>query len=180
MADNLYAPPKSDLSKPSENSEPHKNAFNRSMVIAAIIWVSIYILIAIVDLVEPDGTILAEDLAAPFIGFFHIILAIYLIQRVRVKGLGTSNKVATEALGVWGYFWRFAVTILMSAIALLVLVVLILSITGFDLTERTSMLTTTIIYGLVQFPAILLVVWAIFSKDRSGQFKSFIGFFRGY
>lgn len=179
MTDNLYAPPESKLSKPTEKSVPYRNSFNRSMIISAIILSALIVTNTVLGFIlEP--TKIYTELVSTLIGISQTILSIYFIKRLRVKNLGTSNEFAATELGVWGYCWRCIVALFTAFILLFVPIILIATATGFALTERTSMLTATVIYGLAMYPVLVFVIWALFSKDRSTQFKKFIAFFRGY
>ena len=181
MTDNLYAPPKADLTKPSEKGEPYLNGFDRPMVIAAILLVIVSILITVVFYTyDPTSFVLVNEIVSVVIGIALTIFTLYFVKRLRVVGLGTALENAGKPLGILGYFWRTFLIETVGAIALMVVLVVILMLSGVDPDEFFNSLMGIIIISLLLFPVYLFCTWAFFSRDRSGQLNGFFKMFRGY
>jgi len=176
-----YMPPKATLSDPIVEREAYTNRFSRNMLIATTIMSLPFVIIFVLEyFIDPKAIDVPKEIVSTLFVIAQLILVVYLIRRVRVKNLGTNNEIVPQELGVWGYCWRTVVASLVSMILVLIPAALMATLTGFSLVERVPMLTATVIYGLISFPALIIVTWALFSKDRSSQAKSVAGIFRGY
>lgn len=181
MTDNLYAPPQADLTKPSDKGEPYQNGFDRPMVIATILLVMVSILITVVFYIyDPASFVLVNEMVGLVLGIGLSVFAVYFVKRLRVVGLGTTLENAGKPLGVLGYFWRVFLIETVSAIALIVVLVVIMMLFGIDPDEFFDSLMGIVIISLLLFPVYLFCTWAFFSKDRSGQLNGFFKMFRGY
>ena len=181
MTDNLYAPPKADLTKPSVKGEPYRNSFDRPMVIAAILSVLVSILTTVVFYVYDSASFtIVNEAVSVFIGIALIIFTVYFVKRLRVVGLGTELESAGKSLGAWGYFWRTFLVQTVGAVLLMAVLVTIMLLAGVDPSEFFNSLLGVIVINLLLFPVVLFCTWLLFSKDRTGQLNGFFKMFRGY
>jgi len=180
MTDNLYAPPQSDLSKPSGSPEPYTGGFDRPMIIASILLSLTSLLFAVwLWVSDSDDFDLVNEVVSIVIDTVVIFIMVYFIKRLRVYGLGSeSESVATE-IGVWGYFWRGFVVQNAAMVIIIIPLVLFVFLVDYDSTMLLESLMGTIILGLALLPISIFCVWAFFSNDRSGQLNSLLSSFRG-